>query len=80
MKSSYNINWTNHALNEFKEDFDYLEANWTKKELRKLSIEIEKTLELISINPELFPKTRKKKSVRRVVITKHNTLCYRKNK
>jgi len=57
-----------------------LEANWTEKELSKLSIEIEKTLELISINPELFPTTRNKKSVRRVVITKHNTLYYRKNK
>jgi len=78
MKSSYRINWTNHALNELKEVFNYLEVNWTEKELRKLSIEIEKTLELISINPELFPKT--KKSIRRVVITKHNTLYYRKNK
>jgi plasmid stabilization system protein ParE len=65
-------------LNELKEVFNYFEVNWTEKELRKLSIEIEKTLELISINPELFPKTRTKKSIRRVVITKHNTLYYRK--
>jgi len=79
MKSSYRINWTNHALKELKEVFDYLETSWTEKELRKLSIEIEKTLELISRNPELFPKTRKKRNIRRVVITKHNTLYYRKN-
>ena len=76
MKSSYKIYWTNHALNELKEVFNYLEINWTEKELRKLSIEIEKPLKLISINPKIFPKT--KKNIRRVVITKHNTLYYRK--
>jgi plasmid stabilization system protein ParE len=77
MKSGYKIDWTNHALIELKETFDYLETNWTEKELNKLGLEIEKTLELISINPELFPKTRKKKNVRRVLVTKHNTLYYR---
>ncbi len=80
MKSGYRIAWTSHALNELKETFNYLETNWTKKEIKKLSHEIERTLELISINPELFPKTRKKKNLRRVVVTKHNTLYYRKNK
>ena len=63
-----------------KPDFDYLETNWTEKELNKLGLEIEKTLELISINPELFPKTRKKKNIRRALVTKHNTLYYRTNK
>ena len=80
MKSGYKIDWTNHALIELKETFDYLETNWTDKELNKLGLEIEKTLELISINPELFPKTRKKKNIRRALVTKHNTLYYRTNK
>lgn len=80
MKSGYKIDWTTHALSELKETFDYLETNWTEKELNKLGLEIEKTLQLISINPELFPKTRKKKNIRRALVTKHNTLYYRTNK
>ncbi len=49
--------------------------------MNKLGLEIEKTLQLISMNPELFPKTQKILNVRRVVVTKQNTLYYRiKNK
>ena len=79
MKNGYKIKWTVHALNELKETFYYLEINWTKKELTKLGIEIEKVLKLISSNPELFPKIPKRKNVRRIVVTKHNTLYYRIN-
>ncbi len=79
MKNIYKIKWTIHALNELKETFTYLETNWTKKELNKLALEIEKVLNLISINPELFPKTTTKTTIRRVTITKHNTLYYRIN-
>ncbi len=45
MKSTYKINWTSHALDELKEIYNYLEINWTEKELRKLSVELERTLE-----------------------------------
>jgi len=79
MKNTYKIKWTDHALNELKETFDYLKINWTKKDMNKLVFEIEKVLELISINPELFPKASKEKNVRRVTVTKHNTLYYRIN-
>ena len=79
MKNPYKIKWTVHALKELKETFDYLEANWTEREMNKLGLEIERTLNLISINPELFPKTRKRKNVRRAFVTKQNTLYYRTN-
>ena len=79
MKNGYKIKWTVHALNELKETFDYLDANWTEREMNKLGIEIEKTLKLISINPELFPTIRNMKNVRRALVTKQNTLYYRTN-
>ena len=40
MKSGYKVEWTDNALYELKITFEYLENNWTKKELRKLSNEI----------------------------------------
>ena len=55
MESGYKIFWTDHALNELAETYDYLETHFTEREMRKLSTEIDKTLKLISINPSLFP-------------------------
>jgi hypothetical protein len=41
MKNGYNVLWTDHALQELSETYSYLEEHFTKKELQKLSIEIE---------------------------------------
>lgn len=54
MKNGYKILWTDNALNELEKTIEYLEANWTEKELRKLAINLEKTLNLISQNPFIF--------------------------
>lgn len=80
MKSIYEIEWTEHALSELNETFDYLNTNWTEKEKKKLALKIEKTLHLISNNPEIFPKSFRCENVRKVVVTKHNTLFYREKK
>lgn len=77
MKSGYKIFWTDHALIELKETFNYLENKWSEAEIKNLASKIDKTLELISSNPELFPLTEIKINIRRAVITKHNSLYYR---
>ena len=76
MKSGYKVFWTDHALTELKETYKYLEKEFTPHELKKLSVEIDFTINLISRNPELFPIS-DFKEVRRVVIKKYNTLYYR---
>ncbi|MDQ7916722.1 type II toxin-antitoxin system RelE/ParE family toxin [Mesonia sp. MT50] len=55
MKSGYKIVWTNHALSELSDTIDYLEKNWTKKELINFAQKLDHTIELISKNPNLFP-------------------------
>ena len=79
MKSGYKISWTDHALTELSETYEYLEENWTEGEMRNLSKEIEKTLILISKNPELFQKSKINSEIRRAVIMKYNSMYYRKN-
>jgi len=76
MANGYKILWTEFALSELSEVYEYLELNFSERELKKLSVEIEKTIRLISINPSLFPYS-KSKSIRRVTIMKFNTLYYR---
>ena len=44
MKNGYKIEWTDNALSELKATFKYIEDNWTEREIRKLSNEIERTI------------------------------------
>ena len=80
MKSGYSIQWTSHALSELAETIDYLQKNWTDRELKSFSQELDNTLQLISKNPELFPASKSRKSIRRVVVAIYNSLYYRINK
>ncbi len=77
MKSGYKILWTDHALSELKDTIEYLEENWTDRELKNFSRELDHTIELISKNPALFQVS--KKNVRRVVVAKFNNLYYQEN-
>ncbi|WP_410530002.1 type II toxin-antitoxin system RelE/ParE family toxin [Winogradskyella sp. SM1960] len=79
MENGYNILWTDHALSELAKTYEYLELHFTNRELIKLSIEIDRTLKLISKNPNLFPLS-ESRGIRRVVIKKFNTIYYRENK
>jgi len=76
MKSGYKILWTDHALGELEKTIEYLETNFTRKELEKLSQKIESIVSLISQNPRLFSKS-DKKGIFRVTILKFNTMYYR---
>lgn len=78
MESGYKILWTNHALTELTSTYEYLEKNFTQRELNKLSQEIERVLELISKNPNLFPLS-ESQGIRKVIVKKFNTLYYREN-
>lgn len=77
MKNGYKILWTDLALKELAQTMEYLEKNWTEKELQNLAQNLEEKLILISQNPYLFQASNYKKDIRRVVILTYNTLYYR---
>ena len=76
-KSGYKILWTDHAIYELKETIEYLENNWSEKELRNFSAKLDHTIELISKTPEMFPESFIKAGIRKAVVEKHNYLYYR---
>lgn len=76
MESGYKILWTEHALNELKETYTFLETHWTERELTRLSVELERVLMLISNNPRMFALS-EETSVRRAPIRRLNMLYYR---
>ena len=76
MESGYEVFWTEHALAELQSTFEYLEQRFTEKELIRLSLEIEKIIALLSVNPLMFPVVENKNQVRKVAVMKLNTLYY----
>ncbi len=76
MRSGYRIQWSDRAIFDLQNIIDYLLYKWTEKEVRNFVRKLDKRLELISINPRIFPKTNKRKNVRRSVLTKHTVIYY----
>jgi len=76
MKSTYKVVWSDNSLSELKEIVGYIETNWTNKEISRFFKKLERTIKQISINPLMFPKTEKRESVRRCVLSKQLTLYY----
>jgi plasmid stabilization system protein ParE len=79
MKSGYNILWTDNALHELAQTIEYIQENFSDKEVRTLALKIENTTKLISQNPTIFPIS-EFKGVYKAVVLKYNTLYYRLTK
>src|SRR5690606_14528427 len=76
MKSGFNVELTQNAKMELGKTIEYLEENFSVKEIKKLFQKIESINELIYRNQDLFPKSENNK-IYKVVILKFNTLYYR---
>ena len=76
MQSGYKLFWSDRALDDLQNILDYLNEKWTQKEIRNFVRRLDKRLELISGNPRLFPKTVKRRNIRRSVLTKHTVIYY----
>lgn len=77
MKSGYKVVWTDHALKELGLTFQYLQLNFSEKEISRLANRIEVVVRSISTFPKLYPESFRQKGVRRAVVARFNTLYYR---
>ena len=76
MKSGLKIRWTEEATINLENIIIYLKTSWTSKELKKFFQKLEKQLILLSLFPEAYPLSYKKKNIRRCVFTNNLTICY----
>jgi plasmid stabilization system protein ParE len=76
MKSGLKIRWTAEATNNLEGIIFYLEANWTSKELKRFFQKLEKQLLILSVFPEAYPLSLKRKKIRRCVFTENLTIYY----
>lgn len=78
MENGYKIFWTPNAIRELEETIQYLQYNFSDKEIKKLAAKIENFVEIISQNPFIFPKA-ENKAVHKALLLKFNTIYYRIN-
>jgi plasmid stabilization system protein ParE len=70
------IRWTAEAIDTFEKIIEYLEGNWTEKEVKRFLSETEKVILYISQNPEMFRKSARLK-IHEAVILNHNLMIYK---
>ena len=80
MRSGSRLFWSDESLGDLQNIIDYLNSNWTQKEIQNFVKRLDKRLEIIIGNPKLFPKTRKRRNVRKSVLSKHTVIYYKMEK
>lgn len=76
MKSIYKIIWSDEALKNLKAILNYLENNWTERELKQFAKLLDQRLTSIERNPYLFPLINKSVDLRKSVLFKDTSFYY----
>lgn len=73
------IVWTIRAERGLLKTLEYLESNWTIKEILRLEDNINKFIEQIKFQPNLFPKTERFKNLHKGMVDENNYIVYKIN-
>ncbi len=80
MRNGYKIEWTEEADQCLDDIIEYLKEEWGEKALSDFARKLQKRLELLAIRPLLFPKSSRRSTSRRSVLTKQITIYYKVNR
>ncbi|WP_428230379.1 type II toxin-antitoxin system RelE/ParE family toxin [Flavobacterium sp.] len=70
------VNFSKTAEKDLDTVLSFIEARWSKKSKKIYLVKFEKAISIISMNPEIFPKSSINKKYRKCVITKQSSLLY----
>lgn len=73
----FEVVWTKQALDTFAQKIDYLQQNWTEKEIRAFTKKVNDILSALREQPLMYRKSEKLKNVHIGVIIKQVSLVYR---
>lgn len=71
-----NVIWSRRALKGLEKVISHLREVWTEKEVLNLERSIEKILNQLKRQPQMFPATSRKPNLRKAVVDKNNYLIY----
>lgn len=73
------IKWTSQADKGLAIVLEYLEVEWTFREILQLEENITQVINQISVFPDLYPKSQTYKNLHKASVDKNNHLVYRVN-
>ena len=74
---AHEIIWLPKAEKRYDEIVQWLQLNWTNREIVNFIMRTDAVISLISINPDIY-RLSEKRNIRQALISKHNLLLYRK--
>ncbi|OFX22187.1 MAG: hypothetical protein A2033_14535 [Bacteroidetes bacterium GWA2_31_9] len=60
------VNWSPKAVDSLNKLVDFIEIKWDKKVTNKLLDEIDQIIEIIKLNPKIYPLFSRKKHQKRI--------------
>ena len=72
---AFKIRWTHEADENFASIINYLENEWSEKEVRKFAFETQRVIAQIAIFPKMF-KSSGKEGIRKATITRQTSIFY----
>ncbi len=76
MGSDFKVFWTDEAIKNLQSIMDYLDCQWTQREIDNFKKKLAKQIELIEKNPKLFPVSEYNPRLRKAVLSKQTTIFY----
>jgi plasmid stabilization system protein ParE len=76
MGSDFKVFWTDEAIKNLQSIMDYLDSQWTQREIDNFKKKLAKQIELIETNPSLFPVSEYNPRLRKAVLSKQTTIFY----
>lgn len=70
------VEWTEEAQKQLDGVIEYLEQNWTEREIKNFFKKLERELNIVSKNPETFRLSQRLPGSRVCQITSHTTVFY----
>ena len=71
------IIWSQTAIDTYIANIQYLEKEWTTKEVRNFIEAVQKKLQALSIHPNLGKRSGKRVGLRQIVVNKRMLMYYR---
>ncbi|QGY46584.1 type II toxin-antitoxin system RelE/ParE family toxin [Maribellus comscasis] len=72
--------WSSQAKITWFNILDYLDKNWTKREIKQFIQRTEIIIRTIKKNPGIFPNSLRYKNVKKAVVDKNNSFFYQVDK
>jgi arsenate reductase-like glutaredoxin family protein len=76
MRKRAKIRWSHESVLQTDEIIDYLEKNWTAREISRFLSALKGFEDIVTYNPEVYPESSFKKGFHRAVILKQISVIY----